>query len=409
MTLILALERWAAAVAGPVMVRRAAARVPAARGGEKRGIATLPRPDGPLIWIHAASVGESLSVLPLVAALRDAGPTVLVTTGTATSAALMAERLPAGALHQFAPLDSPVYVSRFLRHWRPDLLVCVESELWPVTLTMVDRAGIPRALVNARLSKGSLRNWQRFPATARSLFAPFRLVAAQTPDVAQGLAALGAPAPRVTGDMKAVAAAPPADPQVLADLREAIGARPVWAAVSTHPGEEEIALSAHAIVRQAMPEALLILCPRHPDRGDAVAALAPMTRRSRGEGPGGAVWLTDTLGETGLWYRLAPVTFLGGSLAPVGGHNPWEAARSGTTILHGDRVPNAAGAYAALDAAGAAESVSAETLPGAVLALLQTPERARAMAAAGKALAETQGADVAGLARDLIGFLRARP
>lgn len=408
MTLILALERWAAAVAGPVMARRATARVPAARGGEKRGIATLPRPDGPLVWIHAASVGESLSVLPLVAALREAGPSVLVTTGTATSAALMAERLPAGALHQFAPLDSPVYVGRFLRHWRPDLLVCVESELWPVMLTMADRAGIPRALVNARLSRGSLRNWQRFPATARALFAPFRLVAAQTPDVAQGLAALGAPAPRVTGDMKAVAAAPPADPQVLASLREVIGTRPVWAAISTHPGEEEVVLAAHRALCKTLPDALLILCPRHPDRGDAVAALAPMTRRSRGEGPE-TVWLTDTLGETGLWYRLAPVTFLGGSLAPVGGHNPWEAARSGTAILHGDRVPNAAGAYAALDVAGAAEPVSAETLPAAVLALLRTPDRARAMAAAGKALAETQGADVAGLARDLIGLLRPRP
>ncbi len=402
MTLPLVLERWAAALAGPVMAWRAAARVPAARRGEKRGRATLPRPDGPLIWIHAASVGESLSVLPLVTALRAAGPAVLVTTGTATSAALMAERLPPGALHQFAPLDSPAYLRRFLRHWRPDLLVCVESELWPVMLTMADRAGIPRALVNARLSAGSLRNWQRFPATARRLFAPFRLIAAQTPEVAQGLAALGARAPRVTGDMKAVAAAPPADPAVLAALRATIGARPVWAAVSTHPGEEEAALAAHAQVRQALPEALLILCPRHPDRGDAVAALAPMTRRSQGEGPSGAVWLTDTLGETGLWYRLAPVTFLGGSLSPAGGHNPWEAARCGTAILHGPQVPNAAAAYAALDAAGAAATVSAAGLGAAVLSLLRDPERARAMAQAGMALTEAQGADVAGLAQELL-------
>lgn len=412
MPLPLILWRWAATAAGPLMARRIGARLRAAgvapdRIAERRGIATRPRPPGALIWLHGASVGESLSILPLIAALMAARPglTCLVTTGTATSAAILGQRLPAGALHQFAPLDSPAYVRRFLRHWRPDLLVTVESELWPVMLGECDRAGIPRALVNARLSEGSLRNWQRFPATARALLAPFRLVTAQTGPVAAALQALGAGAVRVAADMKATAEAPPADPAILAGLRAVIGTRPVWAAVSTHPGEEDVVLAAHAQVRKALPEALLILCPRHPERGEAIAALSPMSRRSRGEAPSGAVWLADTLGETGLWYRLAGVTFLGGSFAPVGGHNPWEVARCGGALLHGPHVANAAGAYATLDAAGAAAVVDAAGLGPAVAALLADPARARAMGQAGLAAARSQGAPVTETAAALLALL----
>lgn len=395
----LALRLWRLAMrgAGPLIARRMAAKrraegVAEARLGELRGVASRARPEGALVWLHAASVGESLSLLPLIAALQAARPdlSVLVTTVTPTSAAIMAERLPEGALHQFAPVDAPRYLRRFLAHWRPGLVMVVESEIWPVMLDEIDRAGIPRALVNARLSERSLARWGKAPAVAQALFAPFGFVSAQTEAVAAALSALGARNVRVIGNLKAAASAPPADAAALARLREGIGARPVWAAVSTHEGEEAAVLAAHEEVRRALPEALLILCPRHPARGDTIAALAPMRRRSQGEGPEGAVWLTDTLGETGLWYRLAPITFLGGSLVEVGGHNPWEAALSGTALLHGPLVANAQAAWDALDAAGAARVVEAASLGEAVTALLAAPGQARNMAEAGRTLALAQ-------------------
>ncbi len=394
---LLRLWRLAARLGGSLVANRMAAKrrgegVSRARLAELRGIATLPRPGGALVWLHAASVGESLSLLPLIAAMRAAQPglSFLVTTVTPTSAAIMAVRLPEGAFHQFAPVDAPGYLRRFLRHWRPGLLVVVESEIWPVMLTETDRAGIPRALVNARLSERSLARWAGVPATARALLAPFRLVTAQTAEVAEALTTLGARDVRQVGNLKAAAIAPPADPTILAGLRNAIGARPVWAAVSTHEGEEGIALAAHEEVRRSLPDALLILCPRHPERAGAISALAPMTRRSRGEGPEGAVWLVDTLGETGLWYRLAPVIFLGGSLVEAGGHNPWEGALSGTALLHGALVANAQEAWDMLDTGGGARVVTADSLGETVTALLAAPDSARIMAAAGKALALEQ-------------------
>lgn len=395
--MILALWRLALRIIGPILawrlvVRRRAQGVGEERLDELRGLTLRPRPDGPLVWLHAASVGESLSLLPLIEALHRARPDLscLVTTVTPTSAQVMAERLPQGAFHQFAPVDVPRYLRRFLLHWQPDLLVVVESEIWPLMLDSVDRARIPRALVNARLSERSLARWAYAPGLARAMFLPFRLVTAQSAPVAEALSALGAHDVRVIGNLKATGHAPPADPAELARLRDLIDKRPVWAAVSTHEGEEALALAAHDAVRATLPDALLILCPRHPERAGAVSGLATMTRRSRGEGPEGPVWLVDTLGETGLWYRLAPVTFLGGSLVPAGGHNPWEAALSGTALLHGPLVVNAQGAWDALDAAAGARAVDAGSLGGAVASLLSDPQEARDMAASGKALALAQ-------------------
>ncbi|MCC7320906.1 MAG: hypothetical protein IT542_08005, partial [Rubellimicrobium sp.] len=380
MPLLLILWRLAAGLAGPFPGWRIARRdrvagISALRRAERRGFASRGRPPGPVLWLHAASLGEGLSILPLIAALRAARPDLscLVTTLTPTSATILEGRLPEGAFHQFAPLDTPAALRRFLRHWRPALLIVVENDLWPVMLDSADRAGLPRARINARLSPRARRRLRRMPAIMRALVAPFRLATAQDAETATALRALGCPEVRVTGDMKAAAAPPPADAALLARLRGQIGTRPVWAAVSTHPGEEEVILAAHEEVRRALPDALLILCPRHPERGAAIAALAPMTRRALGEGPEGAVWLVDTLGETGLWYRLAPVTFMGGSLVPVGGHNPWEGAQCGTALLHGPQVANAALAWEALDAAGAARLTRRESLGATVAGLLADP------------------------------------
>ncbi|WP_373353843.1 3-deoxy-D-manno-octulosonic acid transferase [Pseudoroseicyclus sp. CXY001] len=402
----------AANLAAPVVLRQvtrglARAGVDAARLGERAGRATLARPEGRLVWLHGASVGEGLSLLPLAGALRAEGAGVLLTTGTAAAAEILPGRLPEGALHQFAPLDAAWPLRRFLKHWRPDAVAFAESEIWPQTILRLQAEGVPLALVNARMSARSAARWAKRPATARALFSAFGLVAAQGEEMAARLAALrGGDAEGAAvfdgGDAKAAAAPPPVDEKVLAALRAALGGRPVWAAVSTHPGEEAAVLAAHRQVLAAQPDTLLILVPRHPERGEDVARLArglTLARRSSGESMAAAVYLADSLGETGLWFRLAGPVFLGGSLVEVGGHNPWEPAQLGRGVLHGPHVANAAGAYAALGAVGAAEEVTAEGLGAAVLRGLAGggPDGAAALS-----VAEGAGrAFAAGLARQV--------
>jgi len=383
---------------GPLVFVRIARRL-AAQGvaqdrlAERRGIAARPRPSGRLIWFHAASVGESLSILPLLARLAAPGLTCLVTTGTATSAAMLPARLPAHALHQFAPLDCAPYIGRFLRHWRPDLAVFVESEVWPETLRLLDADGVPRVLLNARLSARSLARWARWPATARALFGGFAAIFAQTPAMRDALAALGCAQDRlqIGGNMKAASGAPPADPGTLAGLAALLQARPVWAAISTHEGEEAAALAAHRQVLDRHPGACLILCPRHPDRAAAVGALIrqtglPFTQRSQAGDPTTPIYLADTMGETGLWFRLAPVVFLGGSLVEMGGHNPWEPAACGAALLTGPHLSNVAQDMDSLTRAGATRIIAdAAALGPAVADLLADPAAARRMGAAGMA------------------------
>lgn len=383
-----------------------------ARLRERLGQATAERPAGRLVWFHAASVGESLSVLPLVQRVAK-GAAVLVTTGTATSAEVMARRLPPGAIHQFAPLDAPGPVGRFLDHWRPDLGVFVESEIWPVTLRRAAARGVPLVLMNARLSERSLRAWSRAPRSARALLGLFGRIVAQTGAMRDALVTLGAEPGRVTvgGNMKASAPAPPDDPAERARLAEALGGALVWTAVSTHPGEEEAVLKAHERLRGTHPEARLILVPRHPERRQEVAALIrrqrfELTCRSGGGLPVEAVHLADTLGETGLWLRLAPLVFLGGSLVPVGGHNPWEAARCGTALLVGPLRETVKADVAALEEAGAALTIGdAEEMGAQVAALLSDPARLGAMREAGRALAAAQTGRTEEIARELLEML----
>lgn len=389
----------------PLLLRRREARgkEDPARLGERLGIATRPRPEGPLVWLHGASVGESLSVLPLVTRLLAARPGlhVLVTTGTVTSARLMAERLPQGAFHQYVPLDHPDYCARFLDHWRPDLAVWIESEFWPNLIATTDRRGVPLALVNARITARSAHNWRHAPAFIADLLSRFRLLMAQDRASAARLRELGAAGVLEPGNLKHDAPALAVDDTKLARLSGMTGGRPLWVATNTHEGEERAAGEAHALLAAAHPGLLTIIVPRHPARGAAIAEeLASMglsvARRATGDAiaPGTQIYLADTLGEVGLFYSLADIVFIGGTFDDTGGHNPFEAARFGCALLAGPADFNFAEAFPAFQEAGAMlRVVDAAALAAATARLLDSETERKRMGTAAKRLAsEDSGA-----------------
>jgi 3-deoxy-D-manno-octulosonic-acid transferase len=358
------------------------------RLAERRGIARLARPDGPLIWLHGASVGEIASALPLIERLRARGVGVLVTSGTVTSSGLAEQRLPRGVIHQFIPLDVPRFVRRFLDHWRPDLALFVEQDLWPNMIVEASARGVSLILINARLSEASFRRWTYLRATIVNLLQRFDLCLAGTVTDAARLTALGAPRIVTAGNLKLDVPAPPADRAKLTALKDAIGARPLIAAASTHPGEESAVIDAHKRLRGDFPGLITLIAPRHPERGPGVMELAAAAglraaQRSRGELPGAAtdIYVADTVGELGTVYRLAPVVFIGGSLIRHGGQNPIEAAKLGAAILHGPHVFNFAEIYAALDAAHGAEAVADATRLAAAFGAWLGDADARARAA----------------------------
>lgn len=430
MTLALTLWRVAGRLAAPLMAPWLARRARRgkefpARLGERRGRAVLPRPAGRLLWLHAASVGETLSALPLLTALREARPDlcVLVTTGTVTSAKLLAARLggpgatpdrsggmPASPwlTHQVAPLDIVPWAARFLDHWHPDAAVFVESELWPAMLGEIRARRIPAALVNARLSDRSAARWRLAPAPAAEALGTFDVILAQTKADAARLAVLARREVASPGNLKHGAPPLPADAQELARLSGLLAGRPAWVAASTHRGEEEQVLAAHRLATAAVPELLLILVPRHPERGEDVAAVAAAAqfsapRRSRGEPPEGPVWIADTLGELGLWYRLARGAYLGGSLVPHGGQNPLEPARLSLPVAFGPHTANFAEVVEVLLASGAATRVtSAEALAAWTLRIVAEPTWATTC---GKAGAEAAGQGTAALDQTVAALL----
>jgi 3-deoxy-D-manno-octulosonic-acid transferase len=375
----------------------------AARLDERLGVASRPRPAGPLVWVHAASVGEANAVLPLIEALgrRRQMPSCLLTTGTVTSAALAARRLGTLAIHQFVPLDSPAYVRRFLDHWRPDVAVLTESEIWPNIVLEASARSVPLVLVNARMSGRSYGRWRRARGLARPIFNRIDLVLAQNEKLARRYGELGARRSIAVGNLKIDAPPPPVDRAELARLQQALAGRPLLIAASTHEGEEVILAAAHRIVRQQVPGFCTIVVPRHPERGVAIAeAMKGMglssLQRSQGALPAADmdIYIADTLGELGTFYALSPIAFVGGSLVPHGGQNPIEAVRHDAVVLTGPHRENFADAYSALFRhAGAIEVRSAEDISTAVVRLAASEaERARMRAGASVALAALSGA-----------------
>ena len=370
-----------------------------ARLTERMGRATANRPNGPLIWFHAASVGESVSVLRLITRMGEAYPgwSFLITSGTASAAEVLAPRLPPRSTHQFAPLDAGRAIDRFLAHWRPTAAIFVESELWPQMLTRTHAAGIPMALINARISDGSARNWKRAPKTARHLLGVFAHIHTQDARTTAHLHDLGLGHAMTGQNLKSLSGPLPFDPVEKDRMGRLISGRSVWLASSTHPGEDAVMLAAHKTLLREIPDALLILVPRHPERGPALeteiatSGLSGARRAIGGQITGQTqVYLADTLGETGLWYALCPLTCLCGTFTPVGGHNPYEPAYADSAILHGPLYANFADTYPAIDASDAAREVAdAAALAEALTTLLTDTtaleavrERARAFAAA---------------------------
>ncbi|HEX4506827.1 MAG TPA: 3-deoxy-D-manno-octulosonic acid transferase [Alphaproteobacteria bacterium] len=378
--------------------RLKAGREDTQRFGERHGIASRPRPEGFLIWFHAASVGESMSMLRLLDRLLEERPglSILVTTGTVTSAAMVAERLKDRVVHQYVPVDRPAWVRRFLDHWRPDCAIWIESEIWPNLLTGIADRQIPAALVNARMSERSRARWSLAPNTIRRLLGSFTLCLAQTEDEAQRLGELGARDVRYVGHLKFAADPLPADGQALEQLKSAIGTRPLWVLASSHEGEEEIAIAAHRRLTERFPDLLTVIVPRHTKRGGAIADLAEaagltVSLRSSGLPPAikDGIYISDSMGELGIWYRLTRIACIGGSLVPIGGHNPIEAAQLGCALLYGPHMFTVAGVAAELQAENAAVIVSDDKeLADAVAWLTEDKAAALAMATAARGIAE---------------------
>ena len=350
------------------------------RRSERLGIASAARPEGRLVWLHAASVGETNAVLPLIEALGARLPALnfLLTTGTVTSAALARRRLGPRAVHQYVPLDAAAYARSFLAHWRPDLAVFTESEIWPNLILETADAGVPLALVNGRMSFRSFKRWRRASGLLRPLFDRFALVLAQNETLARRFEELGARTVVSVGNLKIDAPAPPVDEDELAALRAALGSRPRLVAASTHEGEEEIVAAAHRRLSRQLEGLCTIIAPRHPERGTAVSELLKgqgftLAQRSLGARPSlhTEIYIADTIGELGLFYALAPVALIGGSLVERGGQNPVEAIRHGAAIISGPHRQNFRDEYRALQRQGASITVrSAEELAAASARLL---------------------------------------
>jgi len=366
----LRLYKWASFLGSPIATQVLARRLTRGkehpeRLAERRGEPSLRRPAGPLVWVHGASVGEMLAAVPLIERLRAQDFAVLVTSGTVTSAVLAEQRLPKGVLHQFIPLDAPRFVRRFLDHWRPGLALFVESDLWPNLILSCAERKIPMIVINGRLSERSFSRWRRVPGAIGALLARFDLCLAQSGADAERYAELGAQRIITTGNLKLDVPAPPADPAALQRLREVVGVRSVVAAASTHPGEEEAVIAAHQRLRAKFPSLLTVIAPRHPARGAGIAeiakaaGLAVALRSEHAQPlPDVGIYIADTLGELGLIYRIAPIVFMGGSLASHGGQNPIEAVRLGAAVLHGPHVWNFGEIYSMLDQSHGAELVT---------------------------------------------------
>jgi 3-deoxy-D-manno-octulosonic-acid transferase len=380
----------ARSIVGPLLRHRVGlGKEDAARLGERRGYAGAKRPPGPLVWVHAASVGETTAVLPVIAGLLDARPdiSVLLTTTTLTSANLAASRLPPRTLHQFMPLDAPQYAARFLDHWQPNLAIFTESEIWPSLILATADRRIPLALVNGRMSPKSHQSWQRVSSVSAPLFSRFSLILTQNEKLSRWFRDVGGRVVIPVGNLKADAPPPPVDESQRADLQQALEGRPRWLAASTHDGEEAIIAAAHRDIALSVPGVCTLIAPRHPERASALATEFTakglrVSLRSRGELPSADtdIYLADTIGELGTLFACTPIAFVGGSLVERGGQNPLEPVSHGSVVLTGPSTHNFRDEYSALSSAGASITVrTAADIADTVIALLAEPAKCVSM------------------------------
>ncbi len=372
------------------------------RSDERLGFASRARPQGELVWVHGASVGECVAALPLIdALLTREGCNVIVTSGTVTSAKMMSDRLPARAIHQFVPIDTPAATARFLEYWRPQVGLFVDSDIWPNLVLGAKERGVRLALVNARMSQRSFDGWRWAPHAASALLSAFDVCLAQDEEIAARFRILGTPNVSVIGSLKADAPVLPADLQKLEALRQAIGARPVFLAAQTHSGEEETILPAQDALRKRFADLLTIVVPRHPQRGSDIVMLCGTRNarlRSGGQMPATdtAVYVADTMGELGLFYRLVPFAFVGGSLIHHGGQNPLEPAKLGCAVLAGPHTFNFSTAYQEIfRAQGAGLVHTSGEIAELATTLLADRAKARAMGDAASTGAKSLGGAVA--------------
>lgn len=355
-----------------------------ARVEERRGVSSVSRPSGPLVWIHGASVGEVLAAAALVDRLRALNIRILITSGTVTSAEIVTGRFPPDVTHQYLPYDAPRYVSRFLDTWRPTLALFVESDLWPNLIMSCTARRIPMVIVNGRMSQRSYPRWKRAQATIGALLGRFDIVLAQSGIDAERFASLGARDVVNTGNLKFDVDAPDADDEKLERLLSLTRGRPIVIAASTHAGEEEMVIAAHRRLARALSSLMTVIIPRHPKRGNEVVAIATANglraaQRSQAQLPSAQtdIYVADTIGEMGLFYRLAPIAFMGGSLVAHGGQNPIEAIKLGAAIVHGPHVHNFTELYAALDGSGGAREVMSDEMLARQLAQWLSDARLR--------------------------------
>jgi 3-deoxy-D-manno-octulosonic-acid transferase len=387
-----------------------------ARMSEKFGRTALPRPSGQLIWLHAVGLGEVMALRGLIDELARQAPglSFLVTSTARSSANVFGANMPPRTQHQFLPIDAPRFYRPFLDHWRPDLSVWSEQDLWPGMVVEAARRNIPLALVNGRLTPRAARARAKAAGLYRDLYTRFSLLATQDAESAAALTRLGAKGTVLT-HVSLKAAAPPltVNEAALQALRRELARRRVWCVASSHEFDEAVALAAQLQVVKSDPRALLIVAPRRPDRSAEIAAAAQkaglsVSCRNSAENPelprpGDQVHVADTFGEMGLWYRLCPAVLMGGTFGPVEGHNPWEPARLGAAVLHGPRTANFAADYARLDMEDAALAVADA---GALVTALGRD--LTAMATKGQALATAGSQDVTNLANRLLALMPGR-
>ena len=406
-----------------------------ARLGERRGAASLPRPDGVLVWLHAASVGECVSAMVLAKAMIEAqtgsgpgksGPgkskpmTVLLTSGTVISAEMVARRWPEfGAegrlLHQFVPMDSPFFVKRFLDHWRPDLMILVEGDIWPNMLTQAKARGVPIALASAQISPSSLRFWGGLGRSmARSLFGLFELVLTVDEDnaghfrslpVRNGVVSVG-------GSMKIAAPALPGAPEVEGTIAAGADGRLVVALLSSHDGEE--ALFIEAIRKLEQGRFLAVIAPRHPIRGPAIQKLVEdynetAALRSSGipPGEGDLFWIADRMGEMGGIIRASDILVLGGGFEPLGGHNPMEPAALGKSVISGRQVFKNKVAFSLLEQHEGVTYAENETeLADSIATLASAPSRSQQLDQGAYNASRALASQASTAAEQLLGLMR---